>query len=709
MRTVKTFHDDRVALFDLETESAADLRRVGGRVYAADPTTRVTMMVVYVDGVNYVWINSAWVQSRRPVELQLKPETIRPDGLVGPVEMIYGPDFPFGRWADRVWVAHNAIGFDAHVWQSLGFPGDRFADSAYFARASGLPGALDGVGEMLGAGNKDAHGKGVLKKYFRPGSKTPAKFAADVVSMVKYALQDLHILKVLWDETAGDDSEDDLIDVHEIINDRGVAFDLELCRIMATVSEESVARDGDEIAELTGGTLTPDILRSGPKVHAWLNEHGVNLPNLQAGTVDRFLASPEDFADDDAPAHQIDPVVFPVLRLRRSATRITGAKLLRAAERSGQSTRLQDLFVYHGAHTGRWTSSGLQVHNLPRGVIDPREFLKLKTYDEFVAAVRPLRAVGRTITVDDVLSAMIRPLLRAADGYSLLIADYAQVECRGLAWVAGETGLLDTFEAGRDLYKEMASRIFGVDVADVTKPQRQVGKVVVLGCGYGLGDNKLGFYAANQGIDLTAAGTDPRTCVEAFRNAYTSIAGAPSGTWEGRTTRRGGIWKAFHEAVHDAIDTGDLKGAGRCLFQRIGRDLVCQLPSGRELVYRRARIEDQVPLWGGDPRPTLIYDGPRGRSYLYGGRIAENVVQALCRDLLADALIRAEHAGLRPVLHVHDEIVCETSPDRLPELLTIMSTPPAWASDFPLKVEGFASDRYLKDGDAVAYLRGVPV
>lgn len=727
MRTARTFRDDEAVLYDLETESAADLRMVGGRVYAADTSTRITMMVVFARGVNYLWVNSDWVADRSPLRLQIKPEQIRPDGLEGEIVVYWGPDFPFQDLAtpEKVWVAHNAMGFDAHVWEALRLPPVRHADSAYYARASGLPGSLDGVGKSLGCGGKEEVGRGVLKKYFRPhgpGVRVPARFAVDILSMARYALQDLHILKCLFEETAGDDSEDALIAAHEEVNARGVEFDLNLCRKMGEVAAQSVSRDGAEIAELTGGRLTSTDLRSGPKMRAWLKSCGVVLPNLQAATVDRFLDTPEDFADDEAgeESPQIDPIVFPVLRLRRSATRITGAKLLRARERSGQSTRLYDLLVYHGAHTGRWTSNGFQVHNMPRGIIHPEEFLPAfegdptGAYDRVLALVRKHQAAGRLLTVDDVLSAMVRPLLRAAAGASLLISDYAQVECRGLGWVAGETSLLDIFAQRRDLYKEMATTIFGVPLHAITDSQRQTGKVVVLGCGYGLGEAKLGHYAANFGLNLASVGVTPRHCVEAFRNMFPAIAGTPCGGRDGITFRRGGVWKAYHAAVHETLETGDRKEAGRCVFQKIGRDLVCQLPSGRELVYRRARLEDQIPLWGGEPRPTVIYDGPRGRSYLYGGRIAENVVQAVCRDILAAALVRIEAAGLRPVLHVHDEIVCEHDPARLGEMLAIMSTPPDWAPDFPLECEGYTSDRYMKlskscKGEARSFLRGVQV
>ena len=146
--------------------------------------------------------------------------------------------------------------------------------------------------------------------------------------------------------------------------------------------------------------------------------------------------------------------------------------------------------------------------------------------------------------------------------------------------------------------------------------------------------------------------------------------------------------------------------AGRCAFTRAGEDLVATLPSGRELYYRRCRVESRVPGYAGRlglpprPRPTLVYDGPRGESVLFGGKITENLVQAICRDLLCCVLLRCERAGLPVVFHVHDEVVLEVPRPRAEEslhrLVEIMVSPPRWAAGFPVVAEGFASPRYTK-------------
>jgi len=351
----------------------------------------------------------------------------------------------------------------------------------------------------------------------------------------------------------------------------------------------------------------------------------------------------------------------------------------------------------------------VQVHNLPKGMakLDVEGILTSPlTYDVLKDAVAANHKHHPHATPDDILSTLIRPTLRAAPDMRLLIMDYGAVECRGVGWVASEQRLLDVFRADGDVYLDMASMIFGRTVTKEDKLERNVGKVTVLGAGYGLSAAKFGLYTANQGIDLAAAGVTAEQCIERFRAAYPHIAGFPSGEIDSKVMRRNGLWHHLNDAALEAVRDRKVVGSHPCLFGYYGGCLIIRLPSGRELVYRQARVEDRVPAYcaflglRGKPRPTVVYNGPRGEAVLYGGKITENVVQAICRDLLADALVRLEEARLPVVLHVHDEAVCEVPADGAEELLhrmaAIMSTPPAWAEGFPVKVEGFACERYVK-------------
>jgi DNA polymerase len=252
----------------------------------------------------------------------------------------------------------------------------------------------------------------------------------------------------------------------------------------------------------------------------------------------------------------------------------------------------------------------------------------------------------------------------------------------------------------------MASRIFGRPITRSDKTERGVGKVTCLGAGYGMGSHKFGLYCAGQNIDLSRAGTSPEACIEAFRSEYTQIAGMPTGSLNGKVMRKGGIWSRYSDAALRAVHERTSVTAGRCTFTRDGQDLVVTLPSGREVIYRNCRIEERVPAYVhllGLPerlKPTLVYAHPRGEATLFGGKITENLVQAICRDLLCCALLRCERAGLQVVAHVHDELVVEVLradvEEALRQLLVLMSTPPRWAAGSPIVVEGFASPRYTK-------------
>jgi hypothetical protein len=173
-----------------------------------------------------------------------------------------------------------------------------------------------------------------------------------------------------------------------------------------------------------------------------------------------------------------------------------------------------------------------------------------------------------------------------------------------------------------------------------------------MGAVYGMGRHKFALYCAGQQIDLAAAGTSAEACIEAFRSEYPGVAGRPTDVYNGRVQRRDGIWERYDTAARRAVLGHTSAAAGRCTFARVGKDLVVTLPSGRDLVYRSCRVEHRVPAYVHTlgltemAKPTLVYDGPRGEAVLFGGKITENLVPAICRDLLCCALIRCQRSGL---------------------------------------------------------------
>ncbi len=699
----------RVVFMDLETQSAADLKAVGAKAYLADPTTRLMSAVFLLGDAIHVWVPPG----RSPGDVGPVPW---PEGFEQREVYLHGdviPPVPVCRAIhSHTFVAHNAAGFDAPAWARLvGGPQPSWCDTLPLARAAGLPGGLDALGQVLLGRGKDEHGRRCAELLFKASIVSRDGKPVTIYNpctkstwqgMLAYNVADVLLLERVFHEVRGY-AEPDTLAVHSAINSRGLGVDVQLLARLSELWEQLQSDATGRVAGLTGGEITEGEIRSGPKVKAWLRRLGLNVDSLNRKELERLYADPEDYFGEIPDGVDIGRVVE-LLKARQTATRISKGKIEAIGKMTGDG-RVRDVLVYHGAHTGRWSGRGFQPHNLSRGVSDldveglvsDPGSLTLDTIREATTRCE------RQPSVDDALSTLLRPVFVAGPGKVLLICDYAAVEARGIAWVAGQDDLLELFASGADIYCDMASRIFGRPVTKENKLARFVGKETVLGCGYNMGSQRFAAGCKLKGIDLAAAGTTAEACVDAYRDAYPRIAGL-----RGRRGRHGGLWQAYHDAAYHAVLDGRTGWAGECAFDRHGSSLRVVLPSGRHMVYRGAAIADRVPgyakLLGVDvpPRPTLVYTHHHGyEGQLYGGLLAENIVQAVCRDLLAAALVRCEAEGLPVVLHVHDEIVCEVpegeAAGALYHLAEMMSHPPEWAAGFPIEVKGFACKRFVKE------------
>lgn len=370
-------------------------------------------------------------------------------------------------------------------------------------------------------------------------------------------------------------------------------------------------------------------------------------------------------------------LILKVLKLRQAALRVTAGKLTRGLDATRDDDRLYDMHSYHSAHTGRYAGRLLNVHNLPRGVkVDVDAFLKS---NRDLAAVDS-EAARLGVSADEVIASLIRPCLYGVPG--LVRCDYSAIEPRVIAWLAGEERMLNIYRAGQQPYMDMGRQLYGRPIEKGT-PEYNVSKAVVIGSSYGLSHYKLGPYCKAMGVSL--GDLDPALVIKTYRETYPAI---PK------------LWRRLDQGTKLAVRTGQDYTLDRLYIFMEGDCLCIKLPSGRVLRYRSARIEMEVPAYARflsvdvGEKPALKYTGPRGDKTLYGGLLAENVTQAVARDILCDALVRCEAAGLNPVLHVHDEIVCETLD--LPALEHIMSIGPAWAAGLPIAVEGVLAERFGK-------------
>lgn len=706
-------------LMDIETRSRVDLPECGGFIYSRDPSTQI-LCAAFMDTED-ASCRGLWVPM-----LAIRPPESAIRACLGDVPLFTGPACPLPT--DRPWVAHNAWGFDQLVWDALGLPGpSHWIDTAPLARACGLPGALEAIGKTLRGDGKHKEGKGHLKK-FMAYQKEPR--AGDLLLIGQYCWDDVGgLLAELWKHIERKRRhmtfEDDVIAADRVINDRGIRIDTQFAERLLQLSDVALQRCLLRISELTKGKFTTlDDLRKLAKVHEWLASKGIPKMSLARGAIKEWLSiwegTPEDdedfsLADEDdqevpgKPSVGIrpSPEVIEFLTLRSQATKITAHKI-KAALRGTCEGRIRHILAYYAAHTGRWGGRRLQPQNLPQ----PHEQVPVWEIAEAISAKAAPEAVDELLdkhydpskkslkaTLEDACGSSIRGILLPEEGQVLTGWDYNAIEFRGVGWLADEPAILDLFAAGKDPYSELCIDLFKRPPAHKKDPIRQVAKVVDLGSIYQISGERLGGYFLSQGIVIEEFGLTPQACVEAFRNKHPRLAGIPTGRHNrdtGLPIRKGGFWREINDAAILAVKTGRAE-CGRLVFAMMGEDLHMVLPSGRPIVYRKAFVAPATTKFG-TVTEAVHYWSPRGfQNTLYGGKLTENAVQGLCRDLLAAALVRCVRAGIVVLLHVHDEIVASVrGPEEALLVGQLMAEKPKWAEGFPVACEGEIMPRYAK-------------
>ena len=413
-----------------------------------------------------------------------------------------------------------------------------------------------------------------------------------------------------------------------------------------------------------------------------------------------------------------------LLSIRLSCSKASVKKFKVLQNATGPDGRLRGCLQFFGAvRTGRWAGRLFQPQNLPRGSLTPPEV------EEAISALKSGIAPVIYDDVNAVVSSCLRGAIIAPPGKKLVVADLSNIEGRVLAWLAGESWKLDAFRAydagtGPDLYKATYARTFGISPDEVSKKQRQIGKVMELGLGYQGGVGAFVNFARVYRLDLDelaahVAASTPAEDMEAARERYCWIkrrGGAPSDltpdawaacdviktSWRKAHPAITAFWDSCAAAVAEVLSgRAVIAKAGRYVrFGRVGTYLACYLPSSRVMMYPAAE------LCGDGDSALFRYYGPLPASkqwgYLrtYAGKIAENITQATARDILASTMPAIEEAGYQIVLSVHDELITET-PDSPAyseaALARMMSTAPKWADGLPLSAAGFEGYRYRKD------------
>ena len=456
-------------------------------------------------------------------------------------------------------------------------------------------------------------------------------------------------------------------------NARGVMMDMELVRSAIAIGEAELAGMMAEAREITG----LDNPNSAPQLLKWLRGRGIKAENLTKATVADLLAG--DLPDD----------VRRVLELRQRMAKTSTKKYDAIAEAACADGRVRGLMMYYGAsRSGRWAGRIVQPQNLPQNHLENLDYARrlAKAGDAELLAL----SYG---SVPDALSQLIRTAFIPRPGCRFAIADYSAIEARVVAWLAGENWVLEAFKAGKDIYCATASQMFGVPVAKhgANSHLRQRGKVAVLALGYGGGEPALEAMGA---LKMGIPEEDLEEIKKKWRSANPAICR---------------LWGAVETAAVTAVRTGEWQAVtieGGAIIFRLEADdaadqrfLTVELPAGRKLFYADPTLK--AGKWGGAALSYMSLNQNTkkwGRTDTWGGKLVENITQAVARDCLAETLFRLHMLGLDPVFTVHDEVICEVDDDlQLNDILAAMAAPIEWAPGLPLKGAGFCADYYQKD------------
>lgn len=420
---------------------------------------------------------------------------------------------------------------------------------------------------------------------------------------------------------------------------------------------------------------------------------GMSNPN-SPGQIKQYISENTGFTVDSLNKKNLDdyevqfkywPKVQKVLALRREMGKTSNKKYTAMQKCVCKDSRVHGLLQFCGAaRTGRWAGRLVQLQNLPQNHLDSlddaRYLVKQGNLGEFEMNYG---------NVTQVLSELIRTAFIAKPGCIFHVCDFSAIEARVIAWIAGETWVLNAFRAGHDIYCETASKMFGVPVQKhgSNGDLRPKGKVAVLGLGYGGGVAAL---EAMGGKKLGLSESEEKDIVNKWRDSNPNIVK---------------LWRTVEKAAITVIKTGKsiTINQGIVIGYRWGM-LLITLPSGRTICYPRAKVTTEYnDSWRGD-HDIIEYEGINqttkkwGKVRTYGGKLTENIIQATARDILGVVILRAEKRGLNVVFHIHDEIVVEATPNQtLAEVEALFSEPIPWCRDLPLKGAGYTTPYYLKD------------
>lgn len=668
----------RTLAIDIETFSSVDLKKGGVYKYTESPDFEILLFAYKLDDSPTQIIDIASGEKIPPdIVKMLFDHRILKTAYNANFEIqciyTYGPQM-------------------ANYWPDKETPVDQWEDTMFRAAYAGFNGGLGAVAQMLGIDEqKDKAGTALINKFSKPRKPTkndqrtrvlPVDDPLAWMSFKRYCLQDVEVEAAIRHELInielpGKEKKAWVLD--QLIQREGIKVDTDLVKAALRLDTNEKKRITDALKSITG-VSNP---KSGAQMKNWLSTVlGREIKTMTKDTTPTLIKECEDKGLIEAAR---------ALRLRQELNKTSLAKYSKLDEMTLGNGRMYGMLQFYGSKTGRWAGRGVQVHNLPRNSLPAidvaRDLLKSDDLDGLSLIF------GSNLS--DIASQLIRTALIPDKGYLYAIADYSAIEARVIAWLSGEEWRLEVFRTTGKIYEASASQMFGVPfekICDKDAPEHKLraqGKVAELALGY------QGSVGAIARMDYSNAipENERQRIVDQWRETSPNIVK---------------LWKDCETAAVRVVREKDssliinINNKVSFSFSSFHNSLVITLPSGRNLYYPECQLSKNQ--WGGDIIDYLGINQTNKkveRVKTYGGNLVENIVQAIARDCLSEAMLRLYYHKYTIRFHVHDEVIIEVPEEKAQEelnkIIEIMCETPEWAEGLPLNAEGFTTPYYMKD------------
>jgi len=650
---------------DIETKSSVDIGKAGLYRYAQSPDFGILLFAYQVDNLP-VEIVDFTAGEQIPVRIlnALKNPSV--------VKHAYNAAFE--------WYCLNRAGIETQL--------EQWRCTMMHGLYCGYTAGLDATGKAIGLPQdkqKLTTGKALIR-YFCVPCKPTKKNGGRTWNLPKHAPEKWELFKEYCKQ--------DVITEHEILkrlnlfpvpeeeerlwqmdikmNAFGVKVDTDLIKGALTIDSISTAKLTDEAVQITG-LSNPN---SPAQLLPWLEQQGAGLQNLQKATVEEALAG------------ELPDTARNLLEIRQQLGKTSVKKYVAMDTAKGDDGRVRGLTQFYGANrTGRWAGRLVQLQNLPRNYLKTLDYARNLVKQQNYEGIKMLYG-----NVPDTLSQLIRTSFIPSDGNKFVVADFSAIEARVIAWLAGEQWVMEVFATHGKIYEATASQMFHVPIERITKgnPEyslRQKGKVATLALGYQGGTAAL---IAMGALNMGLTEEELPDIVQRWRQANPRIRD---------------LWYAVEQAALTAMRTAQPQAIHGLIFALEGdivygqSFLTVQLPSGRKLFYPKPFLKENQ---FGKMAIHYYTVGQQTRKWevtsTYGGKMTENIVQAIARDCLAETLRRIDTKGLQVVFHVHDEVIIDAPMETtVDEICELMAEPISWAPGLILRGAGFENNYYMKD------------